>query len=275
MSHNVDPFASTTSLDDEGPNPFADPTPTKPTFPPSARSAAPVHTGPDARLEELSRRERELEARERDLARQQEALASAGKANWPFFFPFIRHDIKGDIPEPSQQLMQRLYLLWLILIGTLIINFVACIFILLSGTADGGKDLGASIVYLIVIPVTSFFLWYLPIYRGFAKEQSLFYYIYYVFCGFHLLYSIYMIIGIPSTGSAGLISMISAYARHYIVAGILGTIATAGWVVQGVGNILYYRLIWRHGNEAGHSFSKAKGELATHGARAYFTGKGL
>ncbi|KZT58959.1 scamp-domain-containing protein [Calocera cornea HHB12733] len=206
MSHPVDPFASTTSLDDEGPNPFADPTPTRTTFPSSARSAP---ANPDARLEELSRRERELEARERDLARQQEALATAGKANWPFFFPFLRHDIKGDIPELSQQLMQRLYLLWLILLGTLIINFVACIFILLSGTADGGKDLGASIGYLVVIPVASFFLWYLPIYRGFAKEQSLFYYIYYIFCGFHLLFSIYMIIGIPSTGSAGLISMIS------------------------------------------------------------------
>jgi len=267
MSH-ADPFASTTSLEDDGPNPFADPTPTATAFPASVHAA-----NPDARLEELSRRARELEARERDLARQQEALATQGKANWPFFFPFIRHDIKSDIPQPSQQLMSRLYLLWLILIGTLLINFIACIFILLSGTADGGKDLGASIGYLVVIPVASFFLWYLPIYRGFAKEQSLFYYIYYIFCGFHLLFSIYMIIGIPSTGSAGLIQMISAYARHYIVAGILGTVATAGWVIQGVGNILYYRLIWRHGTEAGHTFSKAKGELATHGARAYFTGR--
>ncbi|EJU05607.1 hypothetical protein DACRYDRAFT_74883 [Dacryopinax primogenitus] len=272
MSHN-DPFASTASLDDDGPNPFADPVTAKPSFPASVASVNSAN--PDARLEELSRRERELDARERDLGRQEQAFADKGKPNWPFCVPFLHHDIKGDIPEASQQLMQRLYLLWLVLIGTVIINFIGCIFILLSGTADGGKDLGASILYLVVIPPASFFLWYLPIYRGFAKEQSLFYYIYYVFCGFHLLFSVYMIIGIPSTGSAGLIQMISAYARHAIAAGILGTVATVGWVVQGVGNLLYYRLIWKHGNEAGHTFSKAKGELATHGATAYFTGRGL
>jgi hypothetical protein len=41
--------------------------------------------------------------------------------------------------------MTRLYQLWLVLMLTLIINMVACIFILLAGAADGGRDLGASI----------------------------------------------------------------------------------------------------------------------------------
>lgn len=44
-----------------------------------------------------------------------------------------------------------------------------------------------------------------------------------------------------STGSAGLIQMIQMYARGAIVAGVLGTVATVGWVVQGVGNAFYYR----------------------------------
>ena len=41
--------------------------------------------------------------------------------------------------------MSRLYLLWLVLAATLIINMVACIFVLTAGSSDGGKDLGASI----------------------------------------------------------------------------------------------------------------------------------
>ena len=51
------------------------------------------------------------------------------------------------------------------------------------------------------------------------------------------------IIGIPSTGSAGLIQTIQMFSQGHLVAGILGTIATAGWTLQGVGNAFYYRQV--------------------------------
>ena len=63
----------------------------------------------------------------------------------PTVYPLIFHSIKDEIPEASQQLITRLYQLWLVLFGTLIINFVACIFVLVAGSSDGGADLGASI----------------------------------------------------------------------------------------------------------------------------------
>ena len=63
-------------------------------------------------------------------------------------FPLIYHDISEEIPEASRPLITRLYLLWLVLVGTLIVNMVACIFVLTSGGSDGLKDLIASIVYV-------------------------------------------------------------------------------------------------------------------------------
>lgn len=60
-------------------------------------------------------------------------------------FPLIFHSIADEIPEASRPLITRLYQLWLVLVLTLIINMVACIFILLSGAEEGGRDLGASI----------------------------------------------------------------------------------------------------------------------------------
>jgi SCAMP family. len=60
-------------------------------------------------------------------------------------FPLIFHSITEEIPEASQPLITRLYQLWLVLVATLILNMVACIFILLAGSNDGGRDLGASI----------------------------------------------------------------------------------------------------------------------------------
>jgi len=147
---------------------------------------------------------------------------------------------------------------------------VACIFILISGSAAGGADLGSSLGYLLFIPVASFLLWYRPIYNGYMKEQALYYYLYFFFGGFHLLFSLYMIIGIPGTGSAGLIQTIRLFSDHSWVAAVLGLIATTGWTLQGLGNAYYYREIYRHNTAAGHSMEKAKGELAANGAKAYF-----
>jgi len=254
------PFASTHSLDA---NPFDDP--------PSQSSSSFPSTTKDTRLEQLSQRERDLERREQELNTKAEHIRTHGRNNWPIMLPLIYHSISEEIPEASRPLITRLYQLWLVLLGTLLINMVACIFILLAGSSDGGKDLGGSIGYIFLIGPLSFLLWYRPIYNAYMKEQSLYYYLYFFFGGFHLLFSVYMIIGIPSTGSAGLIQTIQMYSRHAIVAAILGTVATVGWTVQGLGNAFYFRQIWQHHTAAGHSMEKAKGELASHGAKAYFT----
>ncbi|KAJ1309763.1 hypothetical protein OPQ81_006529 [Rhizoctonia solani] len=253
-NYNENPFASTHSLDA---NPFEDPADTR-----AAQTSA--------KQADLERRERELAAREADISRR-ETNIKHGKNNFPPFFPLIFHSINDEIPEHSRALITRIFQLWLVLCATLIINMIACIFILTSGGSDGGKDLAASISYVPVISILSFLLWYRPIYNGYMKEQSLYYYLYFFFGGFHLLFSVYMIIGIPSTGSAGLINTVSAFSRGAIVVGVLGIIATVGWTLQGVGNAWYYREIWVHHHDAGHSFAKAKGELAQHGAKAYFT----
>ncbi|VDB83043.1 unnamed protein product [Peniophora sp. CBMAI 1063] len=258
------PFASSASLDK---NPFEDP------FSEPAPQSNYLGGGASAssRQAELDAREAELERRERELNQRQEHVRRFGRNNFPPFFPLIYHDINAEIPEGTRSVVLRLFQLWLVLAATLIINMVACIFILASGSSDGGKDLGASIGYIFIIGPLSFLLWYRPIYNAYMKEQALYYYIYFFFCGWHLLFSIYMILGIPSTGSAGLIQTISRFSSGSLASGILGIIATVAWSVQGVGLAWYYRNIWMHHTQQGHTFDKAKGELATHGAKAYFT----
>lgn len=144
------PFASTHSLDA---NPFDDP--------PTQHGGGFPNDPHDTRLEQLSQRERDLERREQELNAKAEHIRSHGKNNWPFcesykhsspfklilyiVFPLIYHSISEEIPEASRPLITRLYQLWLVLLGTLIINMIACLFILLAGSSDGGKDLGGSI----------------------------------------------------------------------------------------------------------------------------------
>ncbi|KAF8798070.1 scamp-domain-containing protein [Phlegmacium glaucopus] len=258
--YHQNPFASSHSLDT---NPFDDP--------PQRSANSSVTALEAARLEEIRRREQDLERREAELNNKAEHIRRHGRNNFPPFFPLIFHSIRDEIPEAHQQLITRLYQLWLVLLGTLLINMIACICILISGSASGGSDLGASIGYLFLISVLSFLLWYRPIYNGYMKEQALYYYFYFFFGGFHLLFSLYMIIGIPGTGSAGLIQTISLFSHHTWGAAVVGLIATIGWVIQGGGNLYFYRQIYTHHTAAGHTMEKAKTELASHGAKAYFT----
>lgn len=152
LDYTQNPFASTHSLET---NPFDDPVPS------SAEAT---------RLEQLRQRELDLERREAELNKKAEHIRTHGKNNWPFcqfclstsvlprtdplpsrprvntlVFPLIFHSIQDEIPEASRPLITRLYQLWLVLLGTLILNMIACIFILLAGSSDGGRDLGGSI----------------------------------------------------------------------------------------------------------------------------------
>lgn len=159
----------------------------------------------------------------------------------------------------------------MIFVGTLVVNLVGSVFLLIQGSSDGIKDMIAGIVYLPVLSVASFLLWYRPAYNGFMKEHSLFYYTFFLFAGFHIAFSVYLFLGIPSTGSDGLLNMIQSWSSSRHVAAILGIFVTAGFAVQGLGILWYYREIWKHNHEQGHSFAQAKSELATRGALAYFT----
>lgn len=128
--------------------------------------------------------------------------------------PLIYHDIDAEIPPDSREAMQHIYILWLVLVGTLIVNLVACVFLLIQGSSDGIKDMITGIVYFPVITALSFLLWYRPVYNGFMKNHSLYFYVFFLFAGCHLAFSVYAFLGIPSTGSAGLLNMIQSFASH-------------------------------------------------------------
>lgn len=234
-------------------------------YPTSTHGTAPATT---MRMDDLERREREIEERERELDARTERMRQFGRNNWPPFYPIVYQDIAGEIPPDSQWIMKDVYHLWLLLAATLVWNFVTCLLLLiLQGKIS---DLVMSIIYMVGVGGASFFLWFRPLYYGLMKEHSLFYYIYFLFCGCHLLFSLYAFIGVWATGCAGALMTIRLLANSHWVSGAFSLVSTLGFFAQGVGHLWYYRIIWRHNHEKGHTFDQAKAELASHGMRAYF-----
>lgn len=172
MSH--DPFRDPAPSDPYAQSdPFSDPVKGSNAFSHSNNSFDNIDTGAPT----LSARERELEARERavraaevDIERQRTALGAQAN-NWPPFYPLIHHDI-SDLPEQHRTVGKLLYFQWLALALTLILNMVGCVLLLVGGAAEGGADMGASVMYIPVIGIASFFAWYRPIYLGLSRTEG-------------------------------------------------------------------------------------------------------
>ncbi|GAA5830997.1 hypothetical protein JCM5353_005589 [Sporobolomyces roseus] len=226
------------------------------------------------RLDDLARRERELADRERNLSAKQEHIRKHGRNNWPPGpWPMIYHDINEEVPEQHRMTVLTLYRIWMFLILVLIVNLVAAILLLISGASNGGSDLGAAIMYVPVIGTLSFLLWYRPVYNAYAKEYSFFYYMFFLFAGFHIAFCTYMFIGIPSSGSGGLINLISRFASGSIVAGVFCILSTVGWALEGLASLWMYKNVWAHSHgEQGHSLAQAKSEIQMYGFKQYVFG---
>ena len=227
-------------------------------YPTSTRGTAPAHAMRD---DDIARRERELEERERELDARTEHMRKFGRNNWPPFYPLVYHDIDAEIPPDSQDIMRHIYYLWLLLVATLIWNVPTTVIMAIFGVPSA-NFIGA-IIYLVVIPPASFTLWYRPVYNGLMKEHSLFYYVYFLFGGFHLLFSLYAVVGYASTGCAGLLSAESAFINGKWLSGAFATVSSIGFVLQGAGNLWYYRLVRPHDSRRS-SGTTARVRASTH-----------
>ncbi|WVN86168.1 uncharacterized protein L203_101329 [Cryptococcus depauperatus CBS 7841] len=275
MARNNDPFADSTApahatLDtdpfaDMNEDPFAKPGKSPVSFGGTGESATNVYgnygygggyagqQGTNNKEDDLRRREEELNRREEDFARRQRE-AGTYINNWPPFYPFVHYDPGVIQDSAKRQTIKLIGYVWYALVATLILNLLGCIFLLISGAADGGADMASSASYLVFITLASFVTWFRPIYLGYLRDEgkamALFFYIYFIFCGCHLLYSIYMFVGIPSTGSAGLINTISMFSQGHILAAVFGIISSVGWACQVLGGGFLYKRVWdfKNGN---------------------------
>ncbi|GAA5885397.1 hypothetical protein JCM6882_009601 [Rhodosporidiobolus microsporus] len=200
-----------------------------------------------ARLDDLQRREQELASREQALQNKAEHIRKHGRNNWPPGpFPLLFHDIEQEIPEAHRATVLTLYRIWMFLVLVLIVNLVGAVLLLISGSSNGGADLGAGIMY------------------------SFFYYIFFLFGGFHVAFCAYMFVGVPSSGSAGLINLISRFANGAIVSGVFCVLSTVGWALEGLAFLWMFKNVWAHSHgEQGHSLAQAKQEIQMYGLKQY------
>ena len=170
---------------------------------------------------DFQRRQEELERKAAELARREEELKNSPYNvrvnNWPpvpTFCPFqpcFYQDINVDIPVEFQEMVKRLYYLWLFHALLLLGNLLAGTCLLFSGNDSNGSTFGMSLVYAIFFIPLSYLCWFRPAYKAFRADSSfnfmVFFFIF--FCQF--IFSCLMALGIYGTGGSGLITAIVTF----------------------------------------------------------------
>lgn len=131
---------------------------------------------------EIAQRERELAAREARLAR----IADPRPNNFPPLpkrcpvKPCFYHNIKEEIPASEQWVMRAVLVMWLVYFILLALNSTVLFLTLIlmkepAFVTTFGTSFGISLVYFFLCPGLSLLAWYMPLYRAYRKDSSLFF----------------------------------------------------------------------------------------------------
>jgi len=226
---------------------------------------------------DFQRRQEELERKAAELARREEELKNspynARVNNWPPLPSFMPcqpcfyQDINVDIPVEFQEMVKRLYYLWLFHSLLMVCNVFGGLCYLFSGE-DKGSQFGLALVYGFIFIPLSFLCWFRPAYKAFRNDSSfnfmLFFFVF--FCQF--IFSCIMALGIPGSGGSGIISAIATFQSKEstggtIFVGFLIMCIAVGFSIAAIADFFMLTKIHAYYRATGASLSKAQAEFTT------------
>jgi len=244
------------------------PTQEPPPYNPSAQQTATTA--------DFQRRQEELERKAAELARREEELKNSPYNtrvnNWPpvpAFCPFqpcFYQDINVDIPVEFQEMVKRLYYLWLFHALLLLANWFSGTCMLFGGIDTNGSTFGLSLVYSVFFIPLSYLCWFRPAYKAFRSDSSFNFMVFFFIFSAQFLFSCLMALGIYGTGGSGLITAIVTFQKKdatggdYFI-GFIVLLVAIGFCVAALAD--FFMLTKIHGmyRATGASIAKAQQEF--------------
>lgn len=226
---------------------------------------------------DFQRRQEELERKAAELSRREEELKNstynARINNWPPLPSFLPckpcfyQDINVDIPVEFQEMVKRLYYLWIFHSMVMLLNLLAGLCFLFGGL-DDGTTFGLGIVYCVFFIPLSFICWFRPAYKAFKNDSSFNFMVFFFVFFAQFCYTVLMALGIPKTGGMGLITAIATFQKDgatggtYFIGFIVVCVAT-GFILCALGDFFMLAKIHALYRATGASFSKAQAEFTS------------
>lgn len=223
---------------------------------------------------DLSAKEAELARREMEIARQESLVAngipveSVGMINRPKNFPpfikFWKYYPEQEIPSDSQPLLKQIFILWLVIAGTYLVNWIVSFCCLACADALGsvGSLLVLSTVYLFVFIPVSYEVCFFVLYRALKEQRGLSFFCFLFTFAIWGLIIAWHTIGISEGGTVGWIQTIDLFLGKHSFVGFLGVVVSLAYTTCVAGVIYYWIKCWNHYKKNGLK-SKAFGEAST------------
>ncbi|KAL5278359.1 SCAMP2 family protein [Megaselia abdita] len=222
--------------------------------------------------DELQRRQEELERRAAELDRREQQLNGANiqhTNNWPplpekcCFQPCFYQDINVDIPPEFQRVVRHLYYAWMFYIGTMCLNIIGGLILLLHTGAFA--TFGLAIFYTFLFTPASYLCWFRPVYKAFRNDSSFNFMVFFFVYFSQTCLSIFQVVGMNGSGYCGFITAISHYGGSAgdVIVGILLTMIAMCFAVCATANILMITKVHSIYRSTGASMAKAQAEFTS------------
>uniref|UniRef100_A0A3B3B957 Secretory carrier-associated membrane protein n=1 Tax=Oryzias melastigma TaxID=30732 RepID=A0A3B3B957_ORYME len=126
--------------------------------------------------------------------------------------PCFYQKIDEEIPAQYQQLVHRVFTLWIMYSGTLFLNVISCIAWWAGG--GGATNFGFSLLWLILFSPCSYTCWFRPLYKAFRADSSFnfmaFFFIFFLQCVLALIQTL----GISGWGTCGWIATVMFFSTN-------------------------------------------------------------
>jgi len=230
---------------------------------------------------DFQRRQEELERKAAELARREEELKNspynARVNNWPPLPSFMPcqpcfyQDINVDIPVEFQDVVKKLYYLWLAHALLLLLNLFGGTCYLFGGLDDGSM-FGLALVYGFFFIPLSFLCWFRPAYKAFRSDSSLNFMIFFFIFFSQFIFTCLMALGIPGVGGSGFIATIvtfkggkrngEAQSGDYFV-GFISLLIAIGFTAAAIADFFMLTKIHSYYRATGVTLAKAQTEFTT------------
>ncbi|XP_037106131.1 secretory carrier-associated membrane protein 4 isoform X1 [Syngnathus acus] len=128
--------------------------------------------------------------------------------------PCFYQNISEEIPAQHQQLVRRIFILWMIYSVTLCLNVIGCIALWAAG--GSGTNFGLALLWLILFGPASYACWFRPIYKAFRADSSFNFMAFFFIFFLQLVIAIIQCLGLLNWGVCGWFITITVF--HYNIA---------------------------------------------------------
>ncbi|XP_018586946.1 secretory carrier-associated membrane protein 4 isoform X2 [Scleropages formosus] len=157
--------------------------------------------------------------------------------------PCFYQNVEEEIPAQHQQLVRRVYNLWILYSVTLCVNVVSCV----AWWAGGGSgvNFGLALLWLLLFSPCSYICWFRPLYKAFRADSSfnfmVFFYVFFLQCVLVVIQAV----GISGWGASGWVATILFFSDNVgsaVVMLLSALLFTAVAVLMGLVFIKVHRL---------------------------------